>query len=98
MLLARIAAAGDPGDPAELEAVLDWFMRLRRRRGPIAELAHLAAHPDHRVRESLVWAVGDWRTPGVAELLASLADDPHPDVREAVAGAREFVRRKLADA
>ncbi|WP_406096440.1 HEAT repeat domain-containing protein [Kitasatospora purpeofusca] len=98
VLLARIAAAGDPGDPAELEAVLDWFMVLRRRRGPIAELAHLAAHPDHRVRESLVWAVGDWRTPGVAELLATLADDPAPDVREAVADAQGRARRGTAGA
>ncbi|KJY26599.1 HEAT repeat domain-containing protein, partial [Streptomyces sp. NRRL S-495] len=80
-----------------LEAVLDWFRLLRRRRGPIAELAHLAAHPDYRVRESLVWAIGDWRTPGVAELLAGLADDPAPDVREAVARARGFVRPGTAD-
>ncbi|MFJ8431335.1 HEAT repeat domain-containing protein [Kitasatospora sp. NPDC094019] len=92
VLLARLAAAGDPGDPAELQAVLDWFMMLRRRRGPIAELAHLAAHPDPEVRESLVWAVGEWRTPGTAELLVALADDPDPEVREAVARA-EGLRR-----
>ncbi|WP_199523235.1 HEAT repeat domain-containing protein [Kitasatospora sp. MBT66] len=96
VLLARIAAAGDPGDPAELEAVLDRFMLLRRRRGPIAELAHLAAHPEHRVRESLAWAIRNWRTPGVAELLAVLAEDPHPDVREAAADARRPVQQAPA--
>ncbi len=82
MLLARVAAAGDPGDSAALRAALHWFGT--RRRGPLPRLAHLAAHPDPGVREDLVWAVGRWSTPGVAELLESLADDPHPDVREAV--------------
>ncbi len=96
VLLARIAAAGDPGDPAELREALDCFRMLRRGRGPIAELAHLAAHPDAGVRAYLAWAIGDWRTPGVAELLASLADDPHPDVREAVADVRRLGRRGSA--
>ncbi|WP_327069781.1 HEAT repeat domain-containing protein [Kitasatospora sp. NBC_01302] len=82
VLLARIAAAGEPGDPAVLREALHWF--AMRRRGPIAQLAFLAGHPDPAVREELVWAVGRWRTPGVAELLAALAGDPHPDVREAV--------------
>lgn len=83
VLLARIAAAGDPGEPAVLRDALHWF--AMRRRGPLAQLARLAAHPDPEVREDLVWAVGHWSTPGVAELLAGLAGDPHPDVREAVA-------------
>ncbi|MFE6051318.1 HEAT repeat domain-containing protein [Kitasatospora sp. NPDC056446] len=87
VLLARIDAAGDPGDPAELKAALHWFGR--RRRGPVDRLARLAAHPDPDVREELVWAVGGWSTPGTAELLDGLADDPHPDVREAVAAVRE---------
>ncbi|TDC57230.1 HEAT repeat domain-containing protein, partial [Actinomadura sp. KC345] len=39
--------------------------------------------------EDLVWAVARWTTPGVAELLDVLADDPHPDVREAVEAVRE---------
>ncbi|MEU8827337.1 HEAT repeat domain-containing protein [Streptomyces sp. NPDC048636] len=86
-LLARIAAAGTPGDPAALREVLHWFGM--RRRGPIDQLAPLAGHPDPTVREELVWAVGRWTTPGVGELLDGLADDPHPDVREAVAEVRE---------
>ncbi|SDT82683.1 hypothetical protein SAMN05216371_7473 [Streptomyces sp. TLI_053] len=98
VLLARIAAAGDQGDPAELRAALDWFGVLRRPRGPLAELAHLAAHPDPGVREYLAWAVRDWRTPGTAELLAALADDPHPDVREAVADVRRLRRWEPAGA
>ncbi|MDH2387281.1 HEAT repeat domain-containing protein [Streptomyces sp. HNM0663] len=65
---------------------LHWFGM--RRRGPLAELARLASHPDPRVREELVWAVARWSTPGVAELLDALADDPHPDVWEAVAEVR----------
>ncbi|MFJ6618914.1 HEAT repeat domain-containing protein [Kitasatospora sp. NPDC091335] len=86
MLLARIAAAGDPGDPAELRAALYWLRVLRRgRRGPVDHLARLAAHPDPEVREDLVLTVGRWSIPGVAELLTALADDPAPDVREAVA-------------
>jgi hypothetical protein len=36
-----------------------------------------------------VWAVAGWRTPGVAGLLDTLADDPDDDVREAVAAIRE---------
>ncbi|MEV4253174.1 HEAT repeat domain-containing protein [Spirillospora sp. NPDC049652] len=87
VLLARVAAAGDPGDPAALREALHWFGR--RRRGPLAELAHLAAHPDPGVREDLVWAVAGWTTPGVAALLDGLASDPHPDVREAVEAVRE---------
>ncbi|MFJ9576064.1 HEAT repeat domain-containing protein [Streptomyces sp. NPDC101191] len=87
VLLARIAAAGDPGDPAVLSEALHWFGM--RRRGPIDRLAPLAAHPEPRVRENLVWAVGRWTTPGVADLLDGLAADPHPDVREAVAEVRD---------
>ncbi|WP_326687109.1 MULTISPECIES: HEAT repeat domain-containing protein [unclassified Streptomyces] len=87
VLLAKVAAAGDPGDPAALREALHWFGM--RRRGPLAQLGHLAAHPDPRVREELVWAVARWSTPGVAELLDGLADDPDPDVREAVEAIRE---------
>ncbi|MFD0401920.1 HEAT repeat domain-containing protein [Kitasatospora sp. NPDC127121] len=87
VLLARIEAAGEPGDPAELLAALQSFGR--RRRGPLDRLARLAAHPDPAVREELVWAVAGWSTPGVAALLDGLANDPHPDVREAVEAALE---------
>ncbi|MFD3455059.1 HEAT repeat domain-containing protein [Streptomyces sp. NPDC058691] len=82
VLLARVAAAGDPGDPAVLREALHWFGM--RRRGPLLQLRRLAAHPDPGVREDLVWAVARWSTPGVAELLDGLAGDPHPEVREAV--------------
>ncbi|MFI5643216.1 HEAT repeat domain-containing protein [Kitasatospora sp. NPDC051705] len=82
VLLARLDAAGEPGNAAELRAALHWFGM--RRRGPVDRLARLAAHPDPGVRTELVWAVGGWSTPGVAALLAGLAGDPHPDVREAV--------------
>ncbi|MFF3556527.1 HEAT repeat domain-containing protein [Streptomyces tsukubensis] len=85
-LLARVAAAGDPGDPAELRDALYWFGM--RRRGPLARLTHLAAHPDPGVRSGLVRAVARWSTPGVTELLDRLADDPHPSVREEVEGIR----------
>ncbi|MGW0708085.1 HEAT repeat domain-containing protein [Streptomyces sp. NPDC002643] len=88
VLLARIAAAaGDPGDTVALRNTLHWFGM--RRRGPIDRLAHLAAHPDPGVREDLVWALSHWTTPGVGQLLDRLADDPHPDVREAVEAVRE---------
>ncbi|NGN67541.1 HEAT repeat domain-containing protein [Streptomyces sp. A7024] len=87
VLLSRVAAAGDPGDPAALREALHWFGM--RRRGPLDRLARLAAHPDAGVREDLVWAVSRWSTPGVAEVLDGLADDPHPDVREAVETVRE---------
>ncbi|WP_040477665.1 hypothetical protein [Longispora albida] len=85
-LLARIAAAGDPGEPAALREALHWFGM--RRRGPLAELASLACHPDPGVRADLVWAVARWSTPGVGELLDGLATDAHPDVREAVEDVR----------
>ncbi|TDC56434.1 HEAT repeat domain-containing protein, partial [Actinomadura sp. KC345] len=42
-LLADVAAAGDPGDPAVLREALHWFGI--RRRGPLPQLTHLAAHP-----------------------------------------------------
>ncbi|MFD5099812.1 HEAT repeat domain-containing protein [Streptomyces albidochromogenes] len=87
VLLARITAAGEPGDPAVLREALHWF--AMRRRGPLAQLARLATHPDPSVREELVWAVGRWSTPGVAELLDTLTNDPHADVREAVEAVRE---------
>lgn len=82
VLRARVAAAGDPVDPAALRQALHWFGI--RRRGPLAQLTRLADHPDPRVWQELVWAVAGWSTPGVAELLQGLADDPDPDVREAV--------------
>jgi hypothetical protein len=87
VLLARITAAGDPGDPGAIREALHWLGM--RRRGPLGELVRLAAHPDPGVREGLVWAVARWSTPGVAEVLAGLANDPHPDVREAVEMVRE---------
>lgn len=86
-LLAKITAAGDPGESTALREALQWFGT--RRRGPLPELVHLAGHPDPQVREGLVFAVARWSTPGVAELLGGLADDPHPDVREAVELVRE---------
>ncbi|MFJ8112630.1 HEAT repeat domain-containing protein [Streptomyces sp. NPDC096132] len=86
-LLARLAGAGDPGDPVVLREVLHWF--ARRRRGPLPALARLTDHPDPTVREELVWAVAGWSTPGVAELLDRLADDPVGEVREAVEAVRE---------
>ncbi|MFJ1757180.1 HEAT repeat domain-containing protein [Kitasatospora sp. NPDC088134] len=88
VLLAGMAAAGDPGDPARLLDVLHGFARRRRRRGPLDRLARLAAHPDPAIREQLVWTVGRWLTPGTAALLDALAADPDPDVREAVAEVR----------
>ncbi|MEU6852643.1 HEAT repeat domain-containing protein [Actinacidiphila alni] len=87
VLLDRIAAAGDPGDPVALRAALHWFGM--RRRGPLDRLAALADHPDPGVREDLVWAVASWTTPGVAGLLDRLAADPEPDVRDAVAAVRD---------
>ncbi|SCF85750.1 HEAT repeat domain-containing protein [Streptomyces sp. Ncost-T10-10d] len=82
VLLRRIAAAGNPGDASQLTDTLYWFGM--RRRGPVDQLAHLADHPDPRVREALVRAVANWSTPGVTELLHRLAQDPDADVREAV--------------
>lgn len=86
VLLARIEAAGEPGDPDTLRAALHWFGL--RRRGPLERLTPLAAHPDPTVRRELAWAVQGWSTPGVADLLDGLAADPHPDVREAVEDVR----------
>ncbi|MFJ5215904.1 HEAT repeat domain-containing protein [Streptomyces sp. NPDC088354] len=60
-----------------------------RRRGPLAQVRRLAAHPDPGVRQDLVRAVAHWTTPGVAELLGALADDPDPEVREAVEGVTD---------
>ncbi|MFH9490811.1 HEAT repeat domain-containing protein [Streptomyces halstedii] len=88
VLLARVAAGG-PGDPAALREALHWFGM--RRRGSLARLSRLATHPDPGVREGLVWAVAHWSTPGVTELLDSLADDPHSHVREPVEAARDAV-------
>lgn len=87
VLLSRLAAAGEPGGTVALLEVLHWFGM--RRRGPLAQLARLAAHPDPEVREALVWAVAGWSTPGVTALLDGLAGDPHADVREAVEAVLE---------
>ncbi|MFD9130806.1 HEAT repeat domain-containing protein [Kitasatospora sp. NPDC059571] len=87
VLLARVEAAGAPGDPAALREALHWFGM--RRSGPLPSLARLAGHPDPGVREDLVWAVGRWRNPGVAALLDGLAEDPCAGVREAVEAVRD---------
>ncbi|WP_326766217.1 HEAT repeat domain-containing protein [Streptomyces sp. NBC_01591] len=82
VLMRQIAAAGSPGDPEKLIQTLHWFGM--RRRGPVDQLAHLADHPDPRVRRALVWAVEKWSSRGVTELLHRLAQDPDANVREAV--------------
>lgn len=87
VLIARVEAAGRPGDSTVLRETLHWFGM--RRRGPLPVLAHLADHPDPAVREDLVWAIRRWRTPGVGELLDRLADDPFAAVREAVETVRD---------
>jgi hypothetical protein len=79
-LIARIEAAGDPGDPAVLREVLEWYGHCRR--GPVERLARLAEHPDPEVRLALACAVARWSTPGVDALLDRLAADPDPQVRE----------------
>lgn len=78
----RIAAAGSPGDSEQLVQALHWFGM--RRRGPVDKLAHLADHPDPKVRRALVWAVENWSSPAAKELLHRLAQDPDATVREAV--------------
>ncbi|MBO1417873.1 HEAT repeat domain-containing protein [Streptomyces sp. FH025] len=88
VLLARIEAAGCPGEVAALRDALHWLSL--RRRGPLDRLARLAEHPDPDVRRDLVWTVHRWSTPGVTELLDGLAADPHPHVREAVETVRNF--------
>ncbi|MFE2410330.1 HEAT repeat domain-containing protein [Kitasatospora sp. NPDC059408] len=104
VLLARIDAAGTPGDPARLRDTLHWFSL--RRRGPVERVAHLADHPAPEVRQALVQALNAWSTPGARELVTTLAADPHPDVREAVAwaaynwttpGTRELLTTLAAD-
>jgi hypothetical protein len=87
VLLARIEAAGDPGDPTVLRQALGQLAEYRR--GPAARLARLAEHPDPAVREALVWTVADWSTPAADALLDRLAEDPAQQVREAVADLRE---------
>ncbi|MFF8916751.1 HEAT repeat domain-containing protein [Streptomyces sp. NPDC015032] len=82
VLLRRIAAAGSPGDSEQLIQALHWFEM--RRRGPVEQLAHLADHPDPKVRRALVWAIGKWPSHGVTELLHRLSQDPDAGVREAV--------------
>ncbi|MCU7825884.1 HEAT repeat domain-containing protein [Kitasatospora sp. DSM 101779] len=91
VLLERLAAAGDPGDPEVLIDLLHWFGLRRRRKGPLAELARLAAHPDPQVRAALVRTVWDWSSPGRADLVDGLADDRDHRAREAVADAREWL-------
>ncbi|MCP2341966.1 HEAT repeat domain-containing protein [Actinomadura rupiterrae] len=91
-LLARLTAAGDPGDPTVLREVLHWL--AMRRKGPVPELARLASHPDPAVREDLVWTISRWTTPGVPALLDTLADDPHPDVREAAETVRDPTKER----
>ncbi|MFG2330640.1 HEAT repeat domain-containing protein [Streptomyces sp. NPDC048604] len=95
VLLARLDAAEARGDAAALSEALRWYGM--RRRGPLPRLAALAGHPDPTVRTALVEAVAYWRTPGVQDLLRELADDPHPDVREAVADALETLADLAAD-
>ncbi|MFJ6988246.1 HEAT repeat domain-containing protein [Streptomyces sp. NPDC091389] len=88
VLLARIEAAGDPGDPAVLLDTLHWYGL--RRRGPLPRLARLATHPDPAVRRALAWAVASWTTPGTDALLAALAADADRGVHKAAEAVREL--------
>lgn len=69
-------------DPEQLIQTLHWFGI--RRRGPVDRLAHLADHPDPKVRRALVRAVENWSSRGTTELLHRLSRDPDATVREAV--------------
>ncbi|WP_431677414.1 HEAT repeat domain-containing protein [Kitasatospora sp. KL5] len=89
VLLARLEAAGDPGDPAVLLDLLHWFGLRRRRKGPVQQLAVLADHPDPGVRAKLAHTVWNWSTPGTVELLERLAADPVGVVEEAGRDALE---------
>ncbi|WP_430332288.1 hypothetical protein [Rhodococcus sp. ACT016] len=55
----------------------------QRWHGPIRELSAYATYPDVSVRHELVYAIANWRTPGVDDLLTRLAADV--DVGESAA-------------
>jgi hypothetical protein len=80
VLLGRLRAA----DSSDVDAIVEALRGFDgRRRGPVDQVAHLAEHPDSRVRTALVWAVARWSTPGALGLVERLAGHPDPAVRDA---------------
>ncbi|MHA7135247.1 HEAT repeat domain-containing protein [Oerskovia turbata] len=80
VLLGRLRAA----DSSDVDAIVEALHGFDgRRRGPVDQVAHLAEHPDSRVRTALVWVVARWSTPGALGLVERLAGDPDPEVRDA---------------
>lgn len=93
VLLEQVSEASDRGDTVALREALSWLGH--RRRGPLDRVASLSGHPEPLVRATLAEAITPWATPGVDTLLARLAEDPDPKVREAAILAVEI--RSTAD-
>lgn len=55
----------------------------RRSRGDVADIAHLLDHADPEVRYALALALHRYRGSEARRLLARLAADPDPEVRDA---------------
>lgn len=55
----------------------------RRSRGDVSDIAHLVEHADPDVRYALAFALRAYRGSAARRLLAGLAADPDPEVREA---------------
>lgn len=88
VLLERISEASDRGDTMALREALSWLGH--RRRGPLDRITALSGHPEPLVRATLAEAITPWATPGVDTLLACLAEDADPKVREAATLAAEI--------
>jgi len=82
------------GNDVQFSLAIVWALGQIRDPGTAASLTRLLSHDNEDLRAATVWALALIHPPDAAQTLSAVgANDPSPKVKEAAAGAVDWVRR-----